>query len=408
MTLSVPGAAGGLFPGQGGVLLVAGLRQRPSPVPDGFPVVDAVFLTRLDSSGRELGTQVYEFPTVRSRGLLGATQASDGSVTVVGTDPGLFATRFTATGALDRSFGTLGTMRWPTSHLTDIHSVAIDRRGRLLLAGSFDNGKTNGPRLFRADPTRSTPPVRVALTRTPVADVTGFRTVQVEHRGRILLLSASGDTLLRLRPDGRPDLTFGVGGVSPIPRGAATEAGGILLTRRSAYLLGGRADEDKGPLTIERVHLAGRGTVPPRAQKQVTVAALKGPVLLGVPLAAAAQRLHRRAAAPLADGGRPSRVDATAGIVRVTGTAGSARIRHARFTLRPTRRGIAALPLARADCGARAKTDIALSGRFVLRVGSKAIRNRTRRAALTIQRPCHGPLPIITARRGRLAVNGRP
>ncbi len=168
------------------------------------------------------------------------------------------AIRLTRKGALDKSFNGRGyrTIRFVRGQRADVIDIAVDRRGRTLLAGGADfapDGVSDGL-LARLKPNgnldrrfgkggkvaRSIFGTRVELSR-----------VRIDRAGRIVLAGsaqrANGTQkalLLRLLSNGRPDRSFAKKGQLQTSFGEPEASGTTLvIDGKGRYLLGGRVFE---------------------------------------------------------------------------------------------------------------------------------------------------------------------
>lgn len=157
-----------------------------------------------------------------------------GAVIAVGGEGDFLAARYLATGALDPAFGTGGTVSGVFGGTIGVaSSVAVDRAGRLLLAGQADND-TAVVRLTAAgtlDATFGTGgKVKVPLS----SNWDAAEGLAVQADGKIVLAgwrmpdaggSATDFTVTRLQESGALDTGFGVGGtaVTPVAPGIKTD-----------------------------------------------------------------------------------------------------------------------------------------------------------------------------------------
>ncbi len=171
------------------------------------------------------------------------------------------AARLTAAGAFDPSFDGDGVARIVTTSRRirggGAAAIALDRRGRLLLAGSVRGGGGRDD----ATVARLTPDGRVdrrfgASGVERLADPHGrslrIAAMRRDGRGRLVLggvATGLGAAVLRLRGDGRRDRSFGAGGLfaGPLTR---TRIAALALRRDAGVVFAGSARIDS------RSHLA--------------------------------------------------------------------------------------------------------------------------------------------------------
>jgi uncharacterized delta-60 repeat protein len=201
--------------------------------------------------GREgvvrLGSLAYEFAVFRRfgpvepLGVLFLRELPDGAVLAGGgTEVGAFLAEVGDDGRLERGFGDGGTVTRtnPRRSTTELGSMAVDPRGRIVVSGYTDAGisEFSGAVFrFRADgavdrgfaggqgfvrvPEPLIPP---ELPKTPAG-------ISLDAHGRASALGADfasqRATVTRIGTTGRPDRRFGIEGIAPLPRHASVEVG---------------------------------------------------------------------------------------------------------------------------------------------------------------------------------------
>ena len=167
------------------------------------------------------------------------------------------AARLTAAGAFDQSFGGDGVARVATTRRRvrggGAAALALDRRGRLLLAGTArGGGSRDDATVVRLTPTGLPDPRfgRAGVARVSDPHGRSLRIVAMRRdaRGRLVLGGSAaglGAAVLRLRGGGRRDRSFGAGGLS---------AGRLPRTRIAALALRG----DGGVVFTGSARIGGR------------------------------------------------------------------------------------------------------------------------------------------------------
>jgi hypothetical protein len=341
-----------------------------------------------------------------------------GGVIVAGTNPDAFLVRFTPAGAPDAAYGT----KHPPLGGVQIDDMALDASGRLLVAGATigDFGRSVGvplkPLLRRMSTDGVIDPTFAAVGRgagSPQSELTGVRQ---GGAGRVYASVDSGE-IMRFSGAGRPDLSFGEAGVSPLPATRIFALKGLTLAAPNVYVTGqGPIGDTQTRMAVERVRVTGSGIPPSKRHYAVQVRRLSGIVAVRPAAGTADQRLRGRMGALLygrhLDGGdgffyTPPAVEVTArrGLVRAAGVAGRAEVRGGRFTLRDAPRGrvmeLAFFPPA--SCARGETVTVAMHGPFRLRAGGRLISNRTHVAKIRMRLRCGAP-PQVVILRGSIRV----
>jgi hypothetical protein len=415
--LSVRGEAAALAIAPNGTLLVGGLLVARR---DG---ASTVLLARVSADGYELGAASVPDSALPSRtsypDVAAVVPLPDGSALVAGTNERPFLARFTATGALDTAYGTRGVVRFGPSS-TSVEDAVLQDPGHVLIGGAHLGDIGRSPDV----------PHHALLLRTSIAgaidrgygpvgrgisdDVAELSSL---HLDGAHLVAGTGEDDRVVSFDaatGRPDLRFGVGGVSLRPRQDIDWVNGLTLDGATA-LIAGRSylPDELERLNVVRVRLSGTG-IPKPTRRRVTLSRGAGRVAVRVPLAAGDQPLGAPASVPLVprvvgtdeEAGiftpAATIADATHGTVRVTATRGRAEVRGARITLRRIR-AVVGLDLAPVRCGHGViRTTVRVRGPFEVRFGKRAVRNRSHVAGFVVRR-C-GTGPSVRRLAGRLTV----
>lgn len=182
--------------------------------------------------------------------------------TTVGPQPShVTLWRVTRSGRLDRAFGRRGvvTIRIPGQSLTPGVVRRLDD-GRYLVAMTAVDGSRSWVVLARftsdGDPDLTFGPAGRRVVAASAIEPTERVHLQVDERGRYVVVAdeAAGVHVVRLRPNGRPDRTFGPGG----RRFVATEPGETPRVEAMAILNTGRiAFVDTGTLRTVRLRATG-------------------------------------------------------------------------------------------------------------------------------------------------------
>lgn len=198
----------------------------------------------------------------------------------VGTDASperreLFVAAFMDRGMEDETFGDAGGMARVALEAADAHAIAFERAddGRLFLAGTVASPAAglqavvvrllpNGER----DATFAEGGI-ARLAQVGDAPWTGVSDLLVDPAGRAVLAGSvhspdQGDQigLLRLRPDGSPDVTFGGAGVvrfdfAPAMVDAADWVSSLALSWAGSVVVGGQADDDEALFRAVRLRM---------------------------------------------------------------------------------------------------------------------------------------------------------
>jgi len=249
--------------------------------------------------GREgvlrLGSLAYEFAVFRRfspvepLGALFLRELPDGAVLAGGgTEVNAFLAEVRDDGRLESGFGDGGTVTRtnPRRSTTELGSMAVDRRGRIVVSGDTDAGigQLSGA-VFRFRANGAVDRgfaggqgfVRVPEPPTPPEPPQGPADISLDAQGRALALGADFAsqrvTVTRIGTNGRPDRRFGIDGIAPLPRYTWVEVGARkvrlrlnLLARLATALPGGgslvyaRAGYDHGArLYPALIRLTSRG-----------------------------------------------------------------------------------------------------------------------------------------------------
>lgn len=194
-----------------------------------------------------LRSLAYEFAvfrhsgTVEPLGVLFLRELPGGAVLAGGgTEVGAFLAQVGDDGHLESGFGDGGTVTRtnPRRSTTELGSMTVDRRGRIVLSGYTDAGisELSGAVFrFRADGAvdrgfaGGQGFVRVPEPLIPPEPPKTPPGISLDAHGRALALGADFTsywaTLTRIGMNGRPDRRFGIDGIAPLPRYASVEVG---------------------------------------------------------------------------------------------------------------------------------------------------------------------------------------
>lgn len=148
--------------------------------------------------------------------------------------------RYTASGALDTTFGSGGKLVTGIhlANQTRLDSIALQTDGKIVLAGTTIDPATSTPEFvvarFNSNGTTDTGFGSGGLVTTLVGGGEHFGGVALQGNGKIVV-SGSESTgfdpfalyLLRYNADGTPDMGFGTGGVEAVPSPGKSGDGGI-------------------------------------------------------------------------------------------------------------------------------------------------------------------------------------
>jgi hypothetical protein len=335
---------------------------------------------------------------------------ADGSTLVAYNDAnglGAVMVRLDAAGASEPAFGDNGLVRLGAQ--VQVDAATILDPGDVLLAGSHLVAYS------RSGPEPANPMLAKVSLGGQVAHGFGHIGRGVSTVSQLSAVVVDGDRILASTPaglvvsfhafDGRPDIAFGIGGVSPAFAPPFVGGGPLAIDGDSALVAGvGAAD-----LQLARVRLRGSGVLAPRAGRQVTVMRTRGTVNVQVPIAAAEQPLRAPVAAmlPVAQVNQgeegiysppATTVDAISGTARIEGVGGTALVRGVRATLRRARSAVAVLnlDLDRHACGGA--PTITARGRFVIAAGRVRLQTDGRRTQLRVRCNASDPITVLVGR----------
>jgi uncharacterized delta-60 repeat protein len=201
--------------------------------------------------GREgvlpLRSLAYEFAvfrhsgTVEPLGVLFLRELPDGAVLAGGgTEVGAFLAEVGDEGRLESGFGDDGTVTRtnPRPSTTQLGSMAVDRKGRIVLSGYTDAGISElSGAVFRFLADGAVDRgfaggqgfVRVPEPLIPPEPPKSPSGISLDARGRALALGADFTSywakVTRIGTNGRPDRRFGIDGIAPLPRYTSVEVG---------------------------------------------------------------------------------------------------------------------------------------------------------------------------------------
>jgi uncharacterized delta-60 repeat protein len=215
-----------------GKIVVAGTANRASNADnEDFAIArlnaDLTLDTTFNAGGARPGVQLAAFDQGggnRDQALALAVQA-DGKIVAVGAveAPAAYhggAVRLDVDGSLDDSFGSSGRVLFSADQITALSTVAIDRRQRIVVAGSvgdFDDSDIYVARLRASDGGFDTSFGGTGAVRYGGSDLDRASAVAIQSDGRIVAAGIYGYNLfgvVRWLEDGTVDPRFGVGGRS--------------------------------------------------------------------------------------------------------------------------------------------------------------------------------------------------
>lgn len=250
------GAVNAIVPTRGGTILVAGGFHRYDRQP-------GAHIVRLKRDGSRDRT----FTTPRLRGpVYGLAVQPDRRFVAVGTftygKHGADVVRLTPNGRIDPTFRISGAGPGPDHPDFDGAAVALQRDGKILVAGGYSAGARGKPRVFRLNPDGSEDP---SFHMTGLGLNGWVQTLAVQHNGKIVVggqftkyngKPARG--LVRLNRDGSRDRTF------HLPRkgfagGSRPAVLSIAIDRHGRILAGGRFRTFDGRRASRLVRLLPNG-----------------------------------------------------------------------------------------------------------------------------------------------------
>lgn len=179
----------------------------------------------------------------------------DGKIVVAGSGPGGFTlARFDADGTVDRAFGSGGKVEGPGGAA---YAVVRQPDGKLLAAGGLDGGPMAVVR-YTADGNRDSSFGTGGIASGPLGTARGL---VLQPDGKIVLCGSSPDpdssahdnvVLLRFEPDGTPDAGFGSNGVVRTRVGTSSRAWALALQPDGKILAAGSGGDFAGSLAVVR------------------------------------------------------------------------------------------------------------------------------------------------------------
>ncbi|HEX8913853.1 MAG TPA: hypothetical protein VF796_16005, partial [Humisphaera sp.] len=199
----------------------------------------------------------------------GVAVAADGGIVAGGSSGGSFAfAKFTADGAVDRFFGTLGMSLFAlgsTPGQNAIGGVSVQPDGRIVGVGAAGDDKVAVLRLTAdgdADPSFGTNGAAVlagVATRTDLGTADHTVGVALQDDGRILLTNRAGSdfAVARLNADGSPDRSFGTNGTATVDFGGDDDADALVVRGTGEILVVGTTTAGGGRTAVAALHADG-------------------------------------------------------------------------------------------------------------------------------------------------------
>lgn len=232
-----------------------------------------IMLTRFTSTGsldRRFGTGGTVLTDVSGSGSYDIGRAlalqPDGKIVIAGqssTGPGMALARYDRNGHPDPGFGTAGLVATRIPGIA--YAVTVQPDGRIVVTGSADTGTGTGNDVavarFRPDGTPDTTFSTDGLALTDISAGAGARAgddtgrgIALQPDGALVVAGSSnpGDgnrfALLRYRPDGTPDTSFGTDGVTLTDVGGTghTSAAAALVVRPDATIVAAGSSQAPG------------------------------------------------------------------------------------------------------------------------------------------------------------------
>lgn len=215
-----------------GKIVVAGLANRVSnPGNEDFAIArlnsDLTLDVTFNPGGARPGVQLAAFDQGGSNrdGAAAVAVQADGKIVAVGVveAPAAYhggAVRLNVDGSLDAGFGSSGRVLFSPGQLTGLSAVAIDRRQRIVVAGSvgdFEDSDMYVARLRASDGGFDTSFGGTGAVRYGGPDRDGASAVAIQSDGRIVAAGTYGYNyfgVVRWQENGSVDLRFGIDGRS--------------------------------------------------------------------------------------------------------------------------------------------------------------------------------------------------
>lgn len=231
-------------------------------------------VTRLNADG-SVDTSFGTAGQVLLNNFLGSDLArqADGKIVVAGsiysgpgnTDFDFLITRLTENGAIDPSFGTVGSTKigfqiGGVNSEDYLQGVGIDPQGNIVAVGTTSQGSESLPALARLTPNGMLDPtfdgdgqLQFQFTSLPLGGNQSAYQVTFQRSGRIVVSggvfeitsqgSISSTAVARFRRDGSLDTIFGSGGVTILPT-ESVALRGLAAQNRLALLIGGTTNNN--------------------------------------------------------------------------------------------------------------------------------------------------------------------
>jgi uncharacterized delta-60 repeat protein len=220
------------------LLVSASGQAAPGDLDPGFGT-GGIVVTDVSTSNNDEATAVALQPDGK---IVAAGKSFNGSDVAV--------VRYTANGALDSSFGSGGKVSTPVGTGTDEgNAVAVQPDGKIVVAGEASNGTNNDVAVVRYKPDGSldTSFGSGGIVMTPVgASDDGASSVALQPDGKIVVAGTSRTSqdnfaVVRYTTTGALDGTFGTGGTVVTPLGSGADAAAMALQPDGKIVLAGGA-----------------------------------------------------------------------------------------------------------------------------------------------------------------------
>jgi uncharacterized delta-60 repeat protein len=222
----------------------------------------------IDTTFGESGIVIYNLPSTYQSGHSVAIQ-TDGKIVIGGTrwvnqyaDSWFLLLRLNTDGTLDNTFGNGGIVAHQVRNDNDdITSITIQPDGKIIAAGSsWYNGNSDVCLVrYNSDGTFDTTFGNSGVVITKLSE--GFDailSIALQSNGKIVAAGSNDDHgfVARYNADGKPDSTFGLGGISPSPHSYFDQFNAVQIKTDGKIIVGGFIFSDGG-IIIARYNESG-------------------------------------------------------------------------------------------------------------------------------------------------------